>query len=95
LWEMWNLPMFDVIDPKAIMHEIDACRQAFPSHYIKATANNSTQGRETVALSFIVHRPAQEPGFRLDRQEAAGRTVRYTLHPYATARPSGKRYERG
>jgi ribulose-bisphosphate carboxylase small chain len=30
----------------------------------------------------------------LDRQEAAGRTVRYTIHSYATDRPSGARYER-
>ena len=92
LWEMWNLPMFDVADPKAILFEINACRKAFPNHYIKLVANNSTRGRESVALSFIVNRPAQEPGFRLDRQEAAGRTVRYTIHSYATERPAGARY---
>jgi len=92
LWEMWNLPMFDVADPKAILFEINACRKAFPNHYIKLIANNSTRGRESVALSFIVNRPAQEPGFRLDRQEAAGRTVRYTIHSYATERPAGARY---
>jgi len=73
---------------------VNACREAFPNHYIKVNANNSTRGRETVALSFIVHRPAREPGFRLDRHEAAGRTVRYTIHSYATDRPSGARYER-
>jgi len=95
LWEMWGLPMFDVIDPKAITHEVDACRKAFPNHYIKIVANNSTRGRETVALSFIIHRPSQEGGFRLDRQEAAGRTVRYTIHSYAADRPSGARYQRG
>ena len=94
LWEMWSLPMFDVIDPKAIMHEVNACRAAFGNHYIKINANNSTRGRETVALSFIVHRPAHEPGFRLDRQEAAGRMLRYTIHPYASDRPPGARYDR-
>jgi len=92
LWEMWNLPMFDVADPKAILHEIHACRKAFPSHYIKLVANNSTRGRETLALSFIVNRPAREPGFRLDRQEVAGRMVRYTTHSYATDKPAGARY---
>jgi ribulose-bisphosphate carboxylase small chain len=92
LWEMWNLPMFDVVDPKAILFEIHACRKAFPNHYIKLIANNSNRGRETVALSFVVNRPAREPGFRLDRQEAAGRTVRYTIHSYATDRPAGARY---
>ena len=92
LWEMWNLPMFDVADPQAILYEVNACRKAFPSYYIKVNANDSTRGRETVALSFIVNRPAQEPGFRIDRQEAAGRMVRYTLHAYAADRPTGARY---
>src|SRR6516164_11141817 len=42
LREMWGLPMFDVIDPRAIMHALDACRKVFPNHYIKIIANNST-----------------------------------------------------
>ena len=92
LWAMWNLPMFDVLDPKAVLHEVNACRKAFPNHYIKLNANNSTRGRETVALSFIVNRPRHEPGFRLERQEAAGRMVRYTLHSYGSDRPQGARY---
>jgi ribulose-bisphosphate carboxylase small chain len=91
-WDMWNLPMFDVSDPIAIMAEIDACRKAYPNHYIKVNANNSTRGRETVALSFLVNRPGREPGFRLDRQEAEGRTIRYTIHSYAADKPEGERY---
>src|SRR5690349_20007161 len=91
-WEMWGPPMFDIADPKAIMHELNECRRAFPTHYVKLTANNSTRGRETVALSFIVNRPASEPGFRLDRQEAPGRTIPHTIHSYATEKPEGSRY---
>ena len=64
---------------------------------IRITTSKSTpiipsRGRETVALSFIVSRPAREPGFRLDRQESGGRTIRYTLHSYATDQPEGERY---
>jgi ribulose-bisphosphate carboxylase small chain len=92
LWEMWNLPMFDVMDPKAVLFEINACRRAFPNHYVKVNANDSTRGRETVALSFIVNRPEREPGFQLDRQEGPGRTVRYEIHSYATDKPEGARY---
>ncbi len=33
-----------------------------------------------------------EPGFDLVRQEAQGRTIRYTTRPYATEKPSGERY---
>jgi ribulose-bisphosphate carboxylase small chain len=92
-WEMWNLPMFDLLDPVAILVEINACRKAFPSHYIKVNANNPARGRETVALSFIVNRPKREPGFRLDRQEVDGRAIRYTIHSYAADKPEGERYD--
>ncbi len=43
-----------------------------------------------VALSFIVNRPAHDPGFRLSRQEAHDRVVRYTVQSYATDRPQGE-----
>ncbi len=93
-WEMWNVPMFDIADPVAIMAEVEACRKAHPHDYVKVNAYDSTRGRETVALSFIVNRPAKEPGFRLDRQEASGRSIRYTLHSYATDKPEGERYSK-
>jgi len=91
-WEMWDFPMFDLKDAAAVMLEINACRQAHPNHYIKVNGYNVTKGRETVALSFIVNRPKREPGFRLLRQEARGRTINYTVHSYATDKPEGERY---
>jgi len=94
-WEMWDLPMFEVRDPAAILVEIKACRKALPNHYIKVNANNPLRGRETVALSFIVNRPQREPGFRLDRQEVGGRAIQYTIHSYAADKPEGERYDGG
>jgi ribulose-bisphosphate carboxylase small chain len=91
-WEMWGLPMFDLKDAAAVMAELAECRKVFGDRYIKINAFDATRGFETVRLSFIVNRPAEEPGFRLVRQEAPGRTVRYTLESYATARPAGQRY---
>lgn len=91
-WDMWNLPMFDIRDPAAVMVEVNACRKAESNRYIRVIAYDSTRGRETTALSFIVNRPAHEPGFRLDRQEGAGRSIRYTLHAYAVDKPEGQRY---
>ncbi len=91
-WEMWGPPMFDLKDPAAVMQEVNACRKAYPNHYIKVNALDSTRGWETIRLSFIVHRPKHEPGFRLARQEGEGRNIRYTLHSYATDRPEGERY---
>ena len=91
-WEMWGLPMFDLKDPAGIMMEVNACREAFPNHYVRVNAFDSTRGVESVKLSFIVNRPEEEPGFHVIRQETQGRNVRYTLHSYATDKPSGSRY---
>lgn len=91
-WDMWALPMFDLKDPAAIMLELNACRKTFPNRYIKVNGYDRRYTKQTVALDFLVNRPAEEPGFRLDRQEGADRQVRYTLHSYATERPVGKRY---
>jgi ribulose-bisphosphate carboxylase small chain len=92
-WHMWGLPMFDLKDPAGIMAEIRECRKTFPRHYVKVTGYDRRYTRQTTALSFIVQRPAEEPGFRLERQEGADRLIRYTLHSYATDKPAGKRYE--
>ena len=78
-WEMWGMPMFDLKDPAGALQEIRACRQAFPDHYIKVNAIDATRGFETTRLSFIVNRPATEPGFTLTRQDGAGRAQRYGL----------------
>jgi len=91
-WEMYGLPMFGLKDAAGVMMEVTACRKAFPSHYIKVNAFDSTRGIESMRLSFIVNRPAEEPGFSLVRQEAEGRRIRYTTVGYAAQRPSGKRY---
>jgi ribulose-bisphosphate carboxylase small chain len=91
-WEMHGLPMFDLKDPAGILMEINACRKAFPNHYIRVTAFDATRGWETPRMSFIVNRPAREPGFRLQRQEVGGRAVRYTIESYAAREPEGERY---
>jgi ribulose-bisphosphate carboxylase small chain len=93
-WEMFGNPMFDLHDAAGIMLEIDACRRTYPSHYIRVTAFDSTHTVESVVLSFIINRPANEPGFRLVRQEVEGRSMRYSIESYATqAHPEGARYQ--
>ena len=94
LWDMWGLPMFDMRDPAAILLEVQRCRDAYPARYVRVNAYDRRLGRQTTALSFIVQRPKNETGFRLERQEGADRQVRYTLHPYALDRGAGERYER-
>ncbi len=91
-WEMWGTPMFDITDAAGVMMEVTACRKTFQRHYIKVNAFDSTKGIESMQLSFIVNRPAEEPGFRLTRREGPGRAIHYTLSPYATDKPEGSRY---
>jgi ribulose-bisphosphate carboxylase small chain len=91
-WEMYGMPMFDLTDAAAVLLELNACRRVFPNHYIRLMAFDSTRGVESIAMSFIVNRPAREPGFGLVRQEMDGRTMRYTVHSYAGDKPESERY---
>ncbi|WP_207100551.1 ribulose bisphosphate carboxylase small subunit [Paracoccus shandongensis] len=91
-WEMWGHPMFDNPDAAAVVFEVNECRKEHGGKYIRVIAFDSTPGWESIRMSFIVNRPATEPGFRLVRQEAAGRVVRYTIESYATREPEGLRY---
>jgi ribulose-bisphosphate carboxylase small chain len=91
-WEMWGLPLFDIKDPAAILFEINMCRKAKPNYYVKVSCFDNARGIESCVLSFIVQRPAYEPGFKLVRQEGVGRNLVYTLEPYATSKPEGNRY---
>jgi len=91
-WEMFGMPMFDLKDPAGILMEINNCRTTFPRHYIRVTAFDSTRGIESPRMSYLVNRPKKEPGFRLTRQEVDGRSIRYTIHSYATDKPEGERY---
>src|SRR5690349_8667684 len=89
-WEMFGNPMFDIKDAAGILMEVNNCRKTFPQHYIRLTAFDSTHGTESVVSSFIVNRPANEPGFRLIRSEEPGRTIRYSIESYAVqAKPEG------
>lgn len=91
-WDLWGRPMFDNPDAAALMLELAECRSAYSDRYIRVVAFDSSHGWESVKLSFIVNRPADEPGYWLERQETCGRTIRYTTKAYATDRPAGARY---
>ena len=92
-WEMWGLPLFDIKDPAAILFELNMARKAKPNYYVKMCGFDNSRGVESCVLSFIVQRPAYEPGFKLTRQEGKGRNLVYTIESYATnAKPEGERY---
>jgi ribulose-bisphosphate carboxylase small chain len=93
-WRMWGAPLFDLApdETEPVMREVHACIEANPNDYVKVIAYDSTRERQTTRLSFIVHRPPFEPGFRIERTDFQDRTMRYKLHLYATDQWPGRRY---
>jgi len=85
-WHMWGNPMFGIRDAAAVMMELDGCRKANTEDYIRINAFDNTRGVESIVMSFIVQRPQHEPGFRLHRQEAEGRMLKYTTSGYSMDR---------
>ena len=94
-WDMYGNPMFDLADPAAVLANLNECRKAFPNHYIRMMAFDSTRNIESIVMSFIVNRPDVEPGFQLERQEIGGRSIRYTTRSYSADEPENERYRRG
>ena len=91
-WDMWGHPMFDNPDAAAVLYELAECRKSYGDRYIRISAFDASSGWESVKVSFIVNRPAEEPGFALERDEGAGRNMRYRTRSYAADRPEGRRY---
>ncbi|HWG74412.1 MAG TPA: ribulose bisphosphate carboxylase small subunit [Acidimicrobiales bacterium] len=92
-WDMWELPMFEISDASAVVHEINECTEAFPNHYVKVVAYDPSPHRQTTGLDFIVNRPAEEPGFALVRTELNDRHMSYNMRSYAADKPHGERYQ--
>jgi|TARA_B110000977_G_scaffold197650_1_gene280726 ribulose-bisphosphate carboxylase small chain len=92
-WELWGLPLFDIKDVASVMFELAEARKAISKSYIRMNAFDASYGVESCVMSFLVNRPANEPGFWLDRQESEGRRITYTLKSYAVENnASGNRY---
>ena len=85
--------MFDVPDAAGVMMELAACRKAKGGgHYIRMNAFDNSHGWESVRLSFITDRPANELGFKLTRTEGAARQTIYSTAAYSAEKPEGARY---
>jgi ribulose-bisphosphate carboxylase small chain len=92
-WEMYGLPKFDVKDAAGILSDVLKAVAEHPNEYVKVNAYDARLGRQTTALSFIVGRPKHEKGFRLERTTGPDRQMIYSIHSYATDKPSGERYQ--
>jgi ribulose-bisphosphate carboxylase small chain len=81
-WDMWGMPMFDIEDAAAGLHEVNRCREAFSNHYIKVSLYNRKLTKQSIALQFLVLRCRPAPRRALferwpgRKQVAAPRLVR-------------------
>ena len=92
-WELWGLPLFDIKDAASVMFELREARKACAAGYIRVNAFDASYGTESCVMSFIANRPANEPGFYLERTEREGRFIQYTIKSYSVqANPEGGRY---
>jgi ribulose-bisphosphate carboxylase small chain len=92
-WEMYGLPMFDVKDAAGILADVKKAIAEHSNEYVKVNAYDARLGRQTTAMSFIVNRPKNEKGFRLERTEGKDRQISYSIHSYASDKPHGERYQ--
>ena len=54
-WGMWKLPFFGMRDPNEVIREIEACRAAYPDHFVRLIGyDNYTQCQ---GHNFVVYRP--------------------------------------
>jgi ribulose-bisphosphate carboxylase small chain len=51
------VPLFDPEDPDAVLFEIDACRKAYPGHYIRVLACEAAQGQARIRDTMMVQVP--------------------------------------
>ena len=92
-WELWGLPLFDIKDAAAVMFELNEARKSCAAGYIRINAFDASYGVESCVMSFITNRPANEPGFYLDRTDGPGRQIIYSIKSYSVqANPEGSRY---
>jgi ribulose-bisphosphate carboxylase small chain len=75
------------------MFELNEARKSCAAGYIRVNAFDASYGTESCVMSFIVNRPANEPGFYLERTDGPGRQIIYTIHSYSVqANAEGARY---
>ena len=83
-WEMFGMPMFDLQDAAGVMLELHNCRKTFPQPLHPPHGVRFDARRGIIAMSFIVNRPANEPGFGCCARKPQAARMRYSVHSYAT-----------
>jgi ribulose-bisphosphate carboxylase small chain len=56
-WTLWKLPLFGVVDTAVVLDELEQCRAANPTAYIRLNGYDAV--RQGQVMSFVVQRPAE------------------------------------
>jgi len=56
-WTLWKLPLFGVVETAVVLAELEQCRAAHPTSYIRVNGYDAV--RQGQVMSFVVHRPAE------------------------------------
>ncbi|CAK8533227.1 unnamed protein product [Lathyrus sativus] len=54
-WTMWKLPMFGTTDASQVLKELEECKTAYPSAFIRIIGFDNV--RQVQCISFIAHTP--------------------------------------
>ncbi|GLT69942.1 hypothetical protein SLA2020_420510 [Shorea laevis] len=55
-WTMWKLPMFGCNDSSQVLKELEECKKAYPSAFIRIIGFDNK--RQVQIISFIAYKPA-------------------------------------
>ncbi|GLT68954.1 hypothetical protein SLA2020_411440 [Shorea laevis] len=55
-WVMWKLPMFGCSDASQVLKELEECKKAYPSAFIRIIGFDNS--RQVQCVSFIAYKPA-------------------------------------
>lgn len=56
-WTLWKLPLFGIDDAAVVLAELEQCRAANPTSYIRLNGYDAV--RQGQVMSFVVHRPVE------------------------------------
>ncbi|XP_052199731.1 ribulose bisphosphate carboxylase small subunit, chloroplastic 3-like [Diospyros lotus] len=54
-WTLWKLPMFGCNDSSQVLNEIDECKRAYPSAYIRCLAFDKQH--QVQCMAFVIQKP--------------------------------------
>jgi ribulose-bisphosphate carboxylase small chain len=61
-WTMWKLPLFKATTTSEVLSEVQACRSEYSNCFIRVVGFDNV--KQCQILSFIVHKPGSNSGYR-------------------------------